>query len=259
MATKPIFDDVPEWPVAQAAPAPKDHNRPPPEAVIPLEFREALLADRPDFLTLLDRYLGVGDRNSEDYKPGAVDRAKCDNDDDLAACGKVAKALRAAEAHVDATHKVVKQPYLDGGRLVDAEKNALKARISAGQFLISDMMNTYAAEQRRKEREEARRIEDERRRLEDLARENNVDTSFIPPPQPVANKVEPLRSDGVTVSTTTEWLCQVEDYVKAFRKVKDDAGVREAIDKAIKRIVKATKGQPIPGVRVWEGVKTSAR
>lgn len=259
MATKPIFDDVPEWPVAQAAPAPKDHNRPPPEEVIPLEFREALLADHPDFLTLLDRYLGAGTPNAEDYKPGAVDRAKCESDDDLAGCGKVDKALRAAQQHVEAIHKAVKEPYLTAGRLVDAEKNALLARITAGRFAIGDMMNRYAAEQRRKEREEAQRIEAERRRLEELARENNVDTSFIPPPQPVANKVEPLRSDGVAVSTTTEWLCQVEDYVKAFRKVKDDAKVREAIDAAIKRIVKATKGQPIPGVRVWEGVKASAR
>ena len=46
--TKPVFDDVPEWP--SQGPAPRDHNRPPPEELIPLEFREALLSDRPDFL-----------------------------------------------------------------------------------------------------------------------------------------------------------------------------------------------------------------
>jgi hypothetical protein len=259
MATKPIFDDVPEWPVAQSAPAPRDHNRPPPEEIIPAEFREALLADQPDFLTLLDRYLGAGSRDAEGYHPGAVDRAKCESDDDLANCGKVDKALRAAEEHVNATHKAVKEPYLTAGRLVDAEKNALLARITAGRFIVGDLMNGYAAEKRRKEREEQQRLEAERRRLEELARENNIAPEAIAPPPPPPAKAEPLRSDGVTVSTTTEWLCQVEDYAKAFRKVKDDAKVREAIDGAIKRIVKATKGAAIPGVRIWEGVKTQAR
>lgn len=259
MATNPIFDDVAPWPVAQAAPPPKDHNKPPLSEIIPLEFREALLADHADFLTLLDRYLGVGSRNAEDYQPGAVDRAKCKSDEDLANCGKVDKALRAAEAHVAAVHKAVKQPYLDGGRLVDAEKNALAARITAGRNIIGDLMDAYAAEKRRKEREEQQRIEAERRRLEELARENNIAPEAIAPPPPPPAKAEPLRSDGVTVSTTTEWLCQVEDYAKAFKKVKDDAKVREAIDGAIKRIVKATKGAPIPGVRIWEGVKTQAR
>lgn len=259
MATKPVFDDVPEWPVAQSAPAPRDHNRPPLEEVIPAEFREALLADHPDFLTLLDRYLGAGDRNSEDYTPGAVDRAKCASDDDLAACGKVDKALRAAEGHVNAIHKAVKDPYLTGGKLVDAQKNALLSRITAGRFAISDLMNGYAAEKRRKEREEQARLDAERKRLEDLARDNNIAPEVMAPPPPAPTKAEPLRSDGVTVSTTTEWLCQVEDYPKAFKKVKDDAKVREAIDTAIKRIVKATKGAPIPGVRIWEGVKAQAR
>ena len=57
MATKPIFSDVPEWPEQSAAPAPKGHNRPPLEETIPAEFREVLLAERPDFLQKLDDLL----------------------------------------------------------------------------------------------------------------------------------------------------------------------------------------------------------
>jgi hypothetical protein len=263
MATKPVFDDVPAWPgenPASAPPAPRDHNKPPLEELIPIEFREALLAEKPDFLTVLDRYLGVGDPNSEDYVEGAVDRAKCTNDDELGLCGEVVKNLRRAEQHVDATHKTVKQPYLDGGRLVDAEKNRLFGRIRAGRDKVQALQDEYNAEKRREELKRQREAEEERRKLEELARENNLEAA-LPPPPPAPVKAEPVRSDGgATVSTSIEYVGVVEDYTKAFRKVKDDAAVREAIDKAIQRLVKAAKGKTtIPGVRIDERVKTISR
>ena len=254
MATKPVFDDIPEWPAPRSdAPPSKGHNRPPPEEVIPLEFREQLLADHPDFLTVLDRYLGVGGEG------GAVDRASATDDESLGACGKVVKFLRNAEKHVADTHKAVKQPYLDAGRLVDAEKNALVGRILAGRDKVEGVMNAYAAKKRAEEAEEARRRDAERRRLEELARENNIEAALPPPPPPPPAATQPVRTDGATISTVIEYVCEVEDYGKAFKKVKDDAKVREAIDAAIKRIVKATKGQPIPGVRIWESTKTISR
>lgn len=257
---KPIFDDVPEWPVQASEPAPRDHNRPPPEEIIPLEFREQLLAERPDFLTRLDQFLGEGDPNSEDYKPGAVDRAKCEDPKTLGLCGDLINALRKAEQHVNSTHKTVKQPYLDGGRLVDAEKNALVGRIYAGRDKVQSLMDDYAAEERKKQRELEASQAAERAKLEELARENNLEAA-LPPPAPAPVKAEPIRSDsGATVSIGTEWQGRVVDYTKAFRKVKEDAKVREAIDAAIKRIVKATKGQmAIPGVELFEVTKTNAR
>jgi hypothetical protein len=258
LASKPIFDDVPEWPTQASAPAPRDHNKPPLEEIIPLEFRELLLAERADFLTRLDQFLGAGDPNSEDYTPGAVDRAKAEDEKTYALCGDLVDALRKSEQHVDRTHKAVKQPYLDGGRLVDAEKNTLVGRIKAGRDRVQALMDKFAADQREKQRKmEAEQVA-ERARLEELARENDLEAALPPPPPPL--KAEPVRSDaGSTISTKVEHACRVEDYAKAFRKVKDDAKVREAIDAAIKRIVKATKGQPIPGVRIWETTKASVR
>ncbi len=97
------------------APPPRDHNRPPLEELIPLEFREELLRDKPDFLKLMDDYLGTDDAE------GAVHRAACANDDDLGKCGKLINALRAMEKRVGDTHVTVKAPYLQGGRLVDLE------------------------------------------------------------------------------------------------------------------------------------------
>lgn len=255
MATKPIFDDVPAWPEQKAAQAiDRHHNKPPLEEVIPLEFKEALLAERGDFLTLLDRYLGT------DEAEGAVDRAVANDEKTFALCGDVIKALRAIEQHVDKTHKAVKQPYLDGGRLVDAEKNRLTARIAAGRAKVQIIMDEYADRKRREEAAERARAEEDRRKLEQLARENNLDAA-LPPVEEPAKKAEPVRSDsGSTISTSVEHVAVIEDYAKAYRKVKDDAAVREAIEKAIQRLVKAAKGKiELPGVRIVERTKTITR
>jgi hypothetical protein len=264
MTLKPVEEESAPLP-------PRDHNRPPPEELIPLEFREELLRDKPDFLTLMDNYLGVGDPNSEDWKDGAVHRAACTNEEELGKCGLLIKALRQIEQRIDATHTTVKAPYLLAGRLVDAEKNALTLRVKVGRQRVQGLMDDYAAEQLRKQRaeeariaEERRKQEQERRELEALAKANNLEHALppAPPPPPIeeARRPAPLRTDGATVSIGTEWDCEIEDYTKAFRKVKDDAKVREAVDAAIRRIVKATKGATvIPGVRQFERAKTSAR
>jgi hypothetical protein len=62
------------------------------------------------------------------------------------------------------------------------------------------------------------------------------------------------------VSFGTDFVSTVTDYAKAFKKVKDNAKVREAIDAAIQKLVKDAKGQiEIPGVTITERAKTSAR
>lgn len=249
------------------APAPRDHNKPPLEELIPLEFREQLTAEHPDFLVIVDNRCGVGDRNSE------ADRAKCTDQDTYERCGKLAKKLRAMEQHVDATHTVVKAPYLQGGRMVDAERNALIGRIKAARDRVQSQMDTYLEAEREKQRQAERerqaellRQEEERRKAAELLRENGISEDVLPaaapPPPPVAPAplAGPVRTDGATISAGVEWRSQVTDYAKAFRKVKDDAAVREAIDKAIQRFVKATKGQvAIPGVTITDHARASVR
>ena len=54
----------------------------------------------------------------------------------------------------------------------------------------------------------------------------------------------------------------VTDYTKAFKHVKNDAKVREAIDAAILRYVRSTKGnngKELAGVAMKESAKTSNR
>jgi hypothetical protein len=201
-----FFPDVPEWP--SEAPAGPGHNHPPASERIPAEFREALLTERPDFLQLLDNL------------SGAVERAKCDDEDTLVRCGQLVVTLRKAEQHVAEIHKAQKNPYLEAGRLVDAQKNALVERIAQQRETIEGLQKDY------------------------LAFNNVPDT---------------LRGDAVTITKTIEYASHVDDFKKAFTKVQQDPKVQEAISAAVQRIVKATKGAPIPGVSIWTELRVVNR
>lgn len=264
MATASIFPDVAPWPEAKVDANPRaviGGNEPPLEERIAAEFRDVLLGERADFMTKLDQLLGKANPDPEKTEDlGSVHRAKCDNAETLGRCGELVKALRACEGLVSAAHVVVKKPYLDAGRAADAEKNALMARIGTGKNAVQQMMDDYANEQLRKQRAKEAEEAAERKKLEELARENNLEAA-LPPPPPMPVRSAPVRSDGgATVSLGTEHVATVIDYAKAFKKVKDDAKVREAIDAAIQRAVKAAKGKiDIPGVTITERAKTSAR
>lgn len=259
MATKPIFDDVAPWPEQKAVPAPRNHNRPPPEEIIPLEFREALLSERPDFLQKLDDLLGRPASDDDEATEGAVHRAFCKDDDSLAKCASLVATLRACEKHVDGVHKEVKEPYLTAGRLVDGQKNVLVQRIITGRQIVEGLQQTYARQRQREEAERRAREEEERRRLEELARENDLEAALPPSPAPEPVKSAPIRSDdGATVSLGTAWFSKVDDYKTAARAVLDDVKVRGAIDAAIQRLVKAGKRE-IKGVTIYEDTKVNNR
>lgn len=262
MATNAAFPDAPAWPVRSSEPAQMGHNQPPLEERVPIEFRAGLLETRPDFLKKIDDLLGVGDPNSENYRPGSVHRAVCNDDDTMARCASLIGLLRAAEKHVGDTHKAMKQPYLDGGRLVDGQKNAIVGRIAAGRSIVEELQNTYQRKLLKEENDRRQKAADERARLETLARENGLEDVIpeVPEPAPAPVSRAPIRSDdGATVSTTTVLVPTVTDYTKAFRHVKNDAKVREAIDAAIARLVKATKSTELNGVSIVSDVKVNNR
>ncbi len=227
MATK--FADVPAWPEPKSSPPPAGHNRPPLDELIPAEFREELLREQPEFLLRLDDLIG------------SASRAQATNDDELGRCGNLVNAYRKALAHVGNVHKVVKQPYLDGGRLVDAEKNVLVERIEAAKRKVEHIGDVYVADAARKQAEA----------------EEAMAAAALAAAAPT--KAEPVRSDeGATVSGKQEWKSEVTDYEVAFMAVADDEKVREAIDKAIARRVKAGS-RKIEGVRVWPVAKANFR
>lgn len=287
MATNPIFDDVPAWPEqrSQAAPPPAGHNRPPLDELIPQEFREALLADKPEFLKKLDDLVD------------AAERAKADDDETLGRCGDLVKSYRAIIAHVEATHKAVKAPYLEGGRLVDAERKAMLAPVEAAKAKVEAIGNAYVAKREAEAKAERARIEAEQRAAAEAAAraererieaeqaaaraaadaeseeereaaasaaaeaarraEEAQRAAALAPAAPAERTL--IHSDaGATVGGKQEWLCEVEDYTKAMRHVRSDPKVKEAIDAAIKRLVRAGQRE-LTGVRIWPVAKANFR
>lgn len=259
----PIATETAENPTAGAEPAPsRHHNAPPLEERIAMEFRDALLEDRPNFLHRLDEFVA------------AVDRAKVEDEETLGKAGDLANMLRKAEQHVDEVHKAVKQPYLDGGRAVDAEKKRLAGRISDARFRLSTEMNGFMADREaERRRAEAERIAGERRQAELAAQaererqealgENNpeaiVEMEAVALAPAAPKRPEPARSDlGSTVSGKTVWTSDVEDMTKAFKAVKGDEKVQQAIRDAVQRLVRAGQRE-ISGVRIWSTTQAVVR
>lgn len=283
----PVFDDVAPWPKQKAKPAEAEigHNQPPLEDRIQMEFREELLTDKPEFLTVYENLIS------------AVPRVAVIDDETLGKAGNMVKKLRAAEAHVDATHKTVKQPYLDSSRACDAEKKRLVGPLSEARAQVQRHMDNFtarreaeqraereriAAEQRaaaeaaaraEREREEAEQAaaraaaeaksEEDRAAAAEKAREaaeKAEKAMAVASHAPAApSRSEPVRSDeGTSVSGRTVWNSEVTDYTLAFIHVEDHPKVREAIDKAIAQQVKAGK-RTLEGVRIWPTTQAIAR
>lgn len=264
-------------------------NEPPLDERIPAEFRVALIEERADFFQKLDDLLGAGDPNSEAFKPGAVQRAKCETEEEFARCGVLIKSLRAATQLVDQVHKEQKAPHLEAGRLVDAQKNSLLARINAGSFAVADMQKAYAVEQDRLAEVERQRIADlqaiedarvaeeqakadaDRAKLEQVAKDNGLEAALPPPPAPIQPRQTffessaprgPVRTDGATVSTGKEWVVASVDPVKAIKHCKTNTKVIEAITAAMKALVKSSGnngGKGYPGVEARQDVRVSNR
>lgn len=253
------FPDVKPFPVA--AGSQPGHNRPP----LDVEARAA-------FDDVLDQRDGFRQRMTDLI--AASDRATATDDETAGRCGELVKQIRAATKVVEDAHKTTKEPYLAAGRAVDAAKNELVTPLDAAKRKVEAKQTQYLREQeairqaelrRQREAEEARRREEAEReaaaraaRGEDEAAVAVAEASFSPPPAPEPER-QIIRGDmGAAVSAKREWYAQVEDYEIAFMAVSNNSKVREAIDTAVKAMVRAGVRE-IAGVRIWDDVKASNR
>ena len=251
-----MFNDIEPWPTKPDANprAVQGDNKPPPEETIPAEFLEELLKDKPKFLIRLEDAIG------------SADRAKAIDDATLAKCADLQDIYRDIISHINATHKTVKEPYLEGGRIVDTEKKKLLTRVEEAKGKVQAIADTFVAkraEDARIERERLAQIERDRIAQEqvliDAAQDEFPDAEINMTPRfeyqaPMVQEKAPLiRSDtGATVSGKVEWHSEVQDFALAFAAVSDDTKVQIAIADAVKRRVKA-------GVRKIDGVKITSR
>lgn len=244
------------------------NNEPPLEERIGMEFREQLLQDRPQFEQKLEDMII------------AADRVEITDDETLGKAGDLAKLYRAATSHINDTHTLVKKPYLDGGRAVDAEKKRLLNRLDGPKAKVSQKMDAFVAEREAKRKaEEARIAAEQQRKAEEAAQAERerlaaeatedvseaeieeavqrVEAAALAPAE--TKKAEPVRSDaGAYVSTRKVWNSKVTDYELAFMQVSDDEKVREAIDKAVQRRVNAGS-RKIEGVTIWDTQQAISR
>ena len=238
-------------------------NRPPLDVEARFDFDEALEATKP------------GLRERIDQLQAASDRASATDEESAGKCGELVKQIRAAAKAVDDAHTTAKGPYLAAGRAVDAAKNELRGPLDTAKGKVEAKQTQFLREQEAIRQAELRRQRDEEeaRRREEIEREiakakehgrNIVDLDAIPaapPPPPPAPEPERqvIRGDyGATVSGQKVWVSQVEDYEVAFIAVANNSKVREAIDTAIKAMVRGGVHE-IPGVRIWSDVKASNR
>lgn len=259
MASEPIFPEVQPWPTPIA---PVGHNRPPLDEEARATFREELLKDKPDFLVKIDDF------------ERQVGRVLVDDDDSLGRAAEFIASLRDADKHVTAAHKTAKEPYLGAGRAVDAEKNTLIERLDKMKRAVTDRSNRYIADREARERAEqlqrealARKQQEEADAAEALRQEaadsNDAEAIAAVPviaaPVIAATRVEPVRSaSGVVASAKTVTTAEVTDFDVAYREVRDNPKVQEAITKAIQGLVRAGK-RDIPGVRITQGRQMVAR
>lgn len=261
------------------------HNEPPIEEQIGMEFREALLSEQPGFLDRMDKAIE------------AVERAAVVDDETLGKAGDLDKILRACGDHISKVHKAVKEPHLARTQACDAEKSRLIHPITDARFRLKDAMNGYLAEreaaaraeqarraaEQRAAQEAAERAQREAREAEEAAaraaaeaktaEEREAAARAAAEAQALAEEAiaaaplaaaaparpEPVRSDaGSTVSSRKEWQSEVVDYQVAFMAVEDNPKVREAIDKAVAKLVKAGKTK-IEGVKIWQAVIAVSR
>lgn len=223
------------------------HNKPPPDEEARAAFREELLRERPDFEQRVEDIIA------------ASDRVAVTDDHSYGLAGDFIKMCRAAQQHVASAHKAAKQPYLDGGRAVDAVRNALDERIAEARDKAQSAANTYAVKKAAEERAERERREAEARAAaEAAANAEDKGEAMELAPAPV-KKAEPVRSDGgATISTKSIWNSKVKSYPQAFKAVESDPKVKEAIDAAIARLVRAGQRE-ITGVDIWETQQAVAR
>ncbi|WP_406853522.1 hypothetical protein ABEG18_13195 [Alsobacter sp. KACC 23698] len=96
----------------------------------------------------------------------------------------------ALQKKIAALHKAEKEPFLEGGRKVDAKWKALEARAEDGKKRIGAVVTPFRVERdRRRQEEERRRAEAERKAREDAARaaaEAAAAGQPAPEPAPVA-------------------------------------------------------------------------
>lgn len=167
----------------------------------------------------------------------------------------------------------LKDPYLRGGKKIDAAFKAFDEIVTGAKKRIVAMINTFAREQERKAEEAAAKAAQEAAEKEAAARaaaqsgnlvqaailEQQAEQAATTVEMVTAATAQPIRSAyGQTASAKTVWKFEVIDKKKLPKAVTDHPKVKEAIDTVIGAFVRAGS-RDIAGVRIWSEKDTMVR
>ena len=239
------------------------HNAPPIEEIL-ADTRSALLA----------RVEPIAERANGLPK-------KIASEDDLALVTPVVVDAKALAKEIENARRDDKQPYLDGGRAVDAffkpHKDRLDRIASVFERLASDFQRekirqeraraeeserkaAAEAERLRKEAEAAKKPETQQRKLDAAAEADNAADRAAAAASRSGNELGKVTTAGGTARAQTFWNFAIDNYGEVDLNAIRDFIDREAVEKAIRAKIKIQKGNTdIPGVRVFEDVKASIR
>ena len=243
-----------------------------------------------------DTILALAEKTADTYAKPLLDRANeiadaadkwksvtLDDTNETQANDFKAQIL-ALESDTAAGHKAAKDPYLNGGRAIDAKKNEILELLGPSKTIILDKINDLLRrrddEQKaaaRKAQEEADRAAAEAAELAEKAGQDDgggvaaevaakqaqedADEKAKLAKKVATTKVKTKGSTGRATSFVTRPTIKITNLGLAVRSVLDDTEVLDAITKALMRKVKANraavaKGQEAPhiilGVEIGE-------
>jgi hypothetical protein len=246
---------------SSAMPAPMGHNKPP----IPELLKEA-------YADLV--------KNVETWLAGAG-RAPATVEDDMALANfaTIVSKLTKYAGEVEKARKDEKQPYLDGGREIDAFFSVFTDKIATAKTVLERRQKAYAqkklADERARQAEIARAAEreatDKLRQAEHLQDKGDFETSgqvlneavqaqaaantaakiAVAPP---AEIVRARATSGALASARTVWIGTVENFDEIDLNQLKAQFSKEAIQKAVDAFVRLG-GRQLKGVKIEEDLK----
>ena len=248
-----VFDNVPDWPDAKAAPRdPRYDNEPPIEDRIMLEFVDELDA------------AGITTRVQELLDSAAKCPTAIETDAVAGKAGDLCKLARDVEKRINDAREKHNRPLLNAQRALKGKADGVFAPLAAAVDNIRGSLNRYMAEQARAAAEERRRREEEAQRIRDEQEkavfESGAEVAEAVHVEPVKVADPVARGDlGARVGTRTVWRHEIEvPIAKLPKSILESAPVREAVGKVIAAMIRAGSHE-IKGVRIWSEQEASIR
>lgn len=240
------------------------HNRPPISEVLTEQHRNLIAEIEP----LAER-------------ANAMPR-KVEKDEDLGPIGDLVVDASKLAKRLEGVRKAEKEPFLQGGKDVDAFFKPLVERAEriadAFEAIATQYQRDKAAAARRAAEEEARKLreaeEKKRQEAEQAKRQATADRK-LDQAEELADKAEEaeakaaasnaeltkVRTDsGVTAGTRTVWNFQITNYEAIPLDKLRPYFKREHVESAIRSLVGIQKGSTnLDGVRVFEDIKSTFR